>query len=54
MAEAEFVPCDTTELLGQIGHGNILAISGGRVLRRPTGVTLPVGSGYSVPRLGET
>lgn len=43
-----FRECDTKELLGQIGVGNILAISGGRVLRRETGVTLPVGSGYSV------
>jgi hypothetical protein len=27
---------------------NLLAISGGRQIRRPTGVTLPVGNGYSV------
>ncbi|GAC1527427.1 MAG: hypothetical protein NVS3B1_17720 [Marmoricola sp.] len=40
--------CDTSELIAQIGRMNILAISGGRVIRRETGVTLPVGSGYSV------
>jgi hypothetical protein len=27
---------------------NIMAISGGRIERRDTGITLPVGSGYSV------
>lgn len=43
-----FIPCDSTELLGQIGRMNVAAISGGRVLRRETGVTLPVGRGYSV------
>lgn len=48
MTTETFIPCDTTELLAQIGRMNILAISGGRVERRETGVTLPVGSGYSV------
>lgn len=43
-----FVECDARELVGQIGRGNVLAISGGRVLARKTGVTLPVGHGYSV------
>lgn len=43
-----FIPCDIDELLRQIGRMNILAISGGRILRRETGVTLPVGAGYSV------
>jgi hypothetical protein len=43
-----FIDCNTQELLTQIGRMNILAISGGRVLHRPTGVTLPVSSGYSV------
>lgn len=28
--------------------GNILAISGGRVVARETGVTFPVGAGYTV------
>jgi hypothetical protein len=44
----EFRPCDSRELLAQIGRMNVAAISGGRVLVRPTGVTLPVGCGYSV------
>ena len=43
-----FRECDTGQLLAQIGRMNILAISGGRVLRRATGVTLKVGNGYSV------
>lgn len=41
-------PCDARELVAQIGVRNIWAISGGRVFSRPTGVTLPVGHGYSV------
>ena len=45
--ETTFIPCDTAELIGQIGQ-NIWGISGGRVLRRDTGVTLPVSNGYSV------
>jgi hypothetical protein len=40
--------CDSEELARQIGTGNILAISGGRVLVRESGVTLPVSNGYSV------
>ena len=40
--------CDTRQLIEQIGRMNVLSISGGRVIRRETGVTLPVGSGYSV------
>lgn len=35
-------------LLRQIGTQNHLAISGGRALIRPTGVTLPVSNGYYV------
>lgn len=46
--ETSYRPCDARELVAQIGRGNILAISGGRVLARETGVTLPVGHGYSV------
>lgn len=45
---SEFRECDSSELVAQIGRMNIFAISGGRVIRRDTGVTLPVGSGYSV------
>ena len=48
MTTATFIPCDTATLLRQIGTMNILAVSGGRVLRRPTGITLPVGHGYCV------
>ena len=40
--------CDARELVSQIGHMNILAISGGRITARETGVTLPVSNGYSV------
>src|SRR4051794_12576703 len=45
---SDFIPCDTDELVRQIGRMNILAISGGRVEHRETGVTLPVSNGYSV------
>jgi hypothetical protein len=48
MNSAVFVECDNRVLLAQIGLGNVLAASGGRVLFRPTGVTLPVGNGYRV------
>lgn len=44
----EFRPVDSVELLQQLGKNNLLAISGGRVIRRETGVTLPVSNGYSV------
>jgi hypothetical protein len=43
-----FLPCGAQELKRQIGMGNILSISGGRVIVRETGITLPCGSGYSV------
>lgn len=43
-----FIECDNTTLLNQIGVPNLLAISGGKVFRRNTGITLPVGEGYSV------
>jgi len=46
--DTTFRECDTRELLGQLGRMNVLCISGGRVLRRETGVTLPVSNGYSV------
>ena len=48
MGHETFRHCDTDELLRQIGRMNVLAISGGRVERRETGVTLPVSNGYSV------
>lgn len=40
--------CDTAQLLAQIGRGNILSISGGRVHTHRTGVALPAGNGYRV------
>jgi hypothetical protein len=46
--EPVFIPCDAQALKAQIGMWNVLATSGGRVLIRETGITLPCGSGYSV------
>jgi hypothetical protein len=43
-----FVPCNNPLIVSQIGRGNVLAISGGRVQGRDTGVTLPVAHGYKV------
>lgn len=40
--------CDAETLVRQIGRRNVLAISGGRVRVRETGVTLPVHQGYRV------
>lgn len=48
MENETFRGCDTAELLRQVGRMNVLAISGGRVEHRESGVTLPVGAGYSV------
>lgn len=39
---------DFTTTLGQIGRMNVLAISGGRVLRDGETMVLPVGHGYTV------
>ena len=44
----QFLPCDAQTLVAQIGIRNVLAISGGRVIRRETGISLPVSNGYSV------
>lgn len=38
----------TRTLVSQIGHMNVAAISGGRVLETPDGIILPVGHGYKV------
>jgi hypothetical protein len=46
--EARFVECDARTLAAQIGPRTILAISGGRIYVRETGVTLPVSNGYRV------
>lgn len=43
-----FRDCDTDQTIAQIGRMNILSISGGRITRRPTGITLPVSNGYTV------
>ena len=48
MSELVFIECDARELAAQVGVGNILAISGGRVGGRPTGIDLPVSNGYRV------
>lgn len=43
-----FTDCNAETLVSQIGMNNIFAISGGRIMVRPTGITLPVARGYSV------
>ena len=50
MTEIEIVlrECDNEQLVHQIGARVILSISGGRILGRETGITLPVSNGYSV------
>lgn len=48
MSTTEFRQCDAQTLVAQIGRMNILAISGGRIERRDSGITLRVGAGYSV------
>lgn len=40
--------CNPDVLIQQIGKTNVMAISGGRVEKRETGVTLPVRYGYEV------
>jgi hypothetical protein len=46
--ETVFINCDNATLVQQIGNMNIMAISGGRVIIRETGITLPIRYGYSV------
>jgi hypothetical protein len=49
VAEKKYVrQVDAKTLVNQIGMMNVLAISGGRVIDRGTGITLPVGHGYGV------
>jgi hypothetical protein len=43
-----FRNCDANTITEQVGKMNIFAISGGRVIARETGITLPVSNGYSV------
>ena len=47
-ADRGYRNCDAQELVAQIGKMNVMAISGGRVQVRKTGITLQVGKGYSV------
>ena len=47
-SETGMIECDARTLIDQIGKMNILAISGGRVYARETGITLPVSAGYHV------
>ncbi len=49
LAQAEDArTCDPQVIKEQIGMRNVLATSGGRVIIRPTGITLPCRYGYSV------
>lgn len=41
-------PEQRQEMVRQIGMGNILSISGGRINALPDGIELPVSSGYRV------
>jgi hypothetical protein len=41
----EFRPCNISELIEQLGRNNLFAISGGRVVKRSTGITLPISNG---------
>ena len=45
---ATFIPSNAETMIAQIGRQNIMGISGGRIMVRETGVTLPVARGYSV------
>lgn len=48
MSAIEITRDEACTIRDQIGIGTLLAVSGGRWMLRPTGITLPVGSGYSV------
>ena len=43
----EYIECDARTLVDQVSMMNIMAISGGRIIRRETGITLPIRYGYS-------
>ena len=43
-----FIECDARTLVEQIGQRIVLSISGGRIVVRETGITLPVSNGYRV------
>lgn len=42
------IECDNQTLIQQIGMQTIFAVSGGRIIIRETGITLPVSHGYKV------
>lgn len=44
----EFREADLQQIVAQTGRMNLLSISGGRVVGRLTGITLPVSNGYDV------
>ena len=46
--EDNYSTCNARVLVDQIGRGNVMAISGGRVIVAPEGVLLPVANGYWV------
>jgi hypothetical protein len=48
MSTYDISPEERREILRQVGTGNILSISGGRVTALPDGIELPVSSGYRV------
>ncbi len=43
-----FMECDHNTMIEQIGMMNIMAVSGGRGTKRPTGMTFPINYGYCV------
>jgi hypothetical protein len=45
---SDFIDCEARTLAAQISARNIMAISGGRIQVRQTGITLPVHAGYRV------
>ena len=40
--------CEASVIVEQVGRMNVMGISGGRVIVRETGITLPIAHGYSV------
>lgn len=48
MSDYEITAVQRQEITQQIGIGNILSISGGRVQSLPDGIELPVSNGYRV------
>ena len=40
--------CEASVIVEQVGRMNVMGMSGGRVIVRETGITLPIALGYSV------